>query len=476
MTLWGGTNDLIQALPTALGAASPNAAMTGAAQTAAINIASMSDTIASRGAGTVLIANLMDLGQTPSFGPAELGATSSQLLSAGSSAFDSALRAQLATTAAQHPATNFIYMNVAPLYATVASNPSALGLNGGRCISTTGQVCSSPDSYFYWDGLHPTAAGHTLIARLAEDYLYYGDRGASSGLEGEAGLGLRQRALDADFARLAGAPDSASAAGLGVEVDGEDATTDARALVPSATTRTGNLRIVVNHPLWGGMAGAAASLGTGTVDATPLAFDETAYGGDIFYGWRGLHTFIDAAAGLTRTDYAIRRSAGLGSLVQTANTQGWSWAGAFEAGLILEESGFEVSPRLRLSFDRVSVDAYQESGIAAQHDQGARDLQTGVLDALVRIERAFGGRFGGFLEAGYERLLGYDAGAVVTGLVDNTALVQARDIGAPYADEGVVSAGLSVRLFGGLTGEARYTGRLGALTSNGGALKLHWAF
>ena len=57
-------------------------------------------------------------------------------------------------------------------------------------------LCSNPDDYFYFDGVHPTAKGHAVIARLANDYLYYGDLGSQTAILGETSWRHREDALD----------------------------------------------------------------------------------------------------------------------------------------------------------------------------------------------------------------------------------------------------------------------------------------
>ena len=67
--------------------------------------------------------------------------------------------------------------------------PNVLGLTNVTAPCFNGvTVCADPDSYLYWDGVHPTAAGHRLIAMLANDYLYYGDLGAQSTVQAETGF------------------------------------------------------------------------------------------------------------------------------------------------------------------------------------------------------------------------------------------------------------------------------------------------
>jgi len=54
----------------------------------------------------------------------------------------------------------------------VVANPGKyrLSITDSPCLSffvTIGAVCDRPKEYLFWDGLHPTAAGHKQIARFA---------------------------------------------------------------------------------------------------------------------------------------------------------------------------------------------------------------------------------------------------------------------------------------------------------------------
>jgi outer membrane lipase/esterase len=470
-TLWGGTNDLLNSLPSALKSQDPASFMSVVADGAADEIQFLADDIGAQGAGTVLTVNLPDLGAVPGSKP-----PAAAVLSAGSSAFDSMILGRLQTVAAAHPSTNYILMDVARLYGAVNADPSAFGFvsNGGCFIN--GVVCSNPDSYFYWDSLHPSSAGHELIARLADDYLYYGDRGAASALEGEAGISNRLRSLNAALDLASPSPAAAPHNGLGVQVDGEDDDVAARALVSRAKNRDGDVRIFFDHGVGDVRFGVVGGFGEGDVRAGPFDFDETNYGGDVYGGWSSDKAFVSASAGAGHMRYHVHRATGVGPLVQTATTNAMTWGGAVQAGLYYPLGDWRLSPRVQVSFSHVQVDGYQESGVSADYAYAPRSVSSTVLDAVVRAEHPLGVGSSAFVEAGFEDAAGYGADAVVTSIADNTALPLARQVGKPYAGEGVLGAGLSWRVASRVDVQAEYAGRFGDLTSHGGRVAVKVVF
>ena len=62
----------------------------------------------------------------------------------------------------------------ASFLAEVVANPASFGLSNvtERCytgdditFNGSGDVCPTPSSYLFWDGIHPTATGHALLAQ-----------------------------------------------------------------------------------------------------------------------------------------------------------------------------------------------------------------------------------------------------------------------------------------------------------------------
>src|SRR5690606_8346731 len=210
VSILGGANNIFQAFPAAAGnPATAQATMQAVATSAAGDINFIVDSVASAGAGTILVTNLPRMGITPQFSASNplVGQQGSALADFSGTTFNSALSAGLFTVAANNPNSNIILMDLYKISDTLAGAPGAFGLTNASsaCFNqTTLTVCADPDSYLYWDGVHPTAAGHRLIASLANDYLYYGDLGAQSTVQAETAFRQREDLLDLASESLSG--------------------------------------------------------------------------------------------------------------------------------------------------------------------------------------------------------------------------------------------------------------------------------
>ncbi len=59
-----------------------------------------------------------------------------------------------------------------PLFATIGSLTGAFENASTPCVTPDQPpfVCANPDTYLFWDGIHPTKAAHALIAAAVRDY------------------------------------------------------------------------------------------------------------------------------------------------------------------------------------------------------------------------------------------------------------------------------------------------------------------
>jgi phospholipase/lecithinase/hemolysin len=143
---WGGGNDL-------------RAAFTDPAEALAIvgkavtNLVTMAATLQALGATRILVLNLQDFAKSPAF--LHEDPQIRYFITQGSLAFNQALKANLP------PGVH--YFNTFSQYTDIIADPGEYGLSNvtDQLILAPG---ADPNTYFFWDGIHFTTAGHAIIA------------------------------------------------------------------------------------------------------------------------------------------------------------------------------------------------------------------------------------------------------------------------------------------------------------------------
>jgi outer membrane lipase/esterase len=154
--LQGGGND---ARDIASGAVNP---ATGIAAFAG-NMTAMVAELQAAGARSIIVANVPDIGKTPEMlagGPA---------LAAQASALASQMNSSLAMAldAAPGPAKVEVF-DVFGLMNQVLASPADFGFTDTTAICVLSAAClADPSKYLFWDSIHPTTAGHRLLAEHA---------------------------------------------------------------------------------------------------------------------------------------------------------------------------------------------------------------------------------------------------------------------------------------------------------------------
>jgi outer membrane lipase/esterase len=130
------------------------------------NIATMVTKLYVAGARHILVSNATDVGRTPQV--RALGPSAVTLTSQWSSLFNGGLGVQLTVLRASNAGLNLYLLDLGALTAEVFANPATFGFTNltAPCLAGT-TVCSQPDTYFYWDPFHPTAATGRLVAQRA---------------------------------------------------------------------------------------------------------------------------------------------------------------------------------------------------------------------------------------------------------------------------------------------------------------------
>jgi phospholipase/lecithinase/hemolysin len=144
--VWAGANDFF--LPFSDPAVAISQAVT--------NVATTIGTLQAAGARHIVVMNLPDMGLTPY----ALSTGQSAQLTALSAGFNAALTGVLTG-----PAFEVTLIDVFSSLRQVAADPAAFGLaNATEACFNGATVIGNPETFLFWDSVHPTAAGHRLIA------------------------------------------------------------------------------------------------------------------------------------------------------------------------------------------------------------------------------------------------------------------------------------------------------------------------
>lgn len=100
-----------------------------------------------------------------------LGPAAGALATQVTQAFNAALAQTIAQLAVALPGSTFTALDAYSLLDAIVAAPAAFGLTNvvAPCLTPDAPpfTCSRPDEYLFWDGVHPTTAGHAILARAA---------------------------------------------------------------------------------------------------------------------------------------------------------------------------------------------------------------------------------------------------------------------------------------------------------------------
>lgn len=167
--VWGGANDffLFPPLAVTVPPAQQQNVVLAAAANAASQVGSFVDQLYGAGARTFLVPNLPDLALTPD--SAALTGPERAALTQLTQFFNQALDGELQARRALHADLRLIAFDTFAGLNAIRADPTAFGLTNvtDRCLSASlTSACGDPGDYLFWDGVHPTTAGHRVIADL----------------------------------------------------------------------------------------------------------------------------------------------------------------------------------------------------------------------------------------------------------------------------------------------------------------------
>jgi outer membrane lipase/esterase len=476
-SLWGGANNLFQGIPGA--AANPltaTATMTGIANASAADIGNQTRQLAALGARTIVVFNLPSLAGAPQFA----GTAAEQLAGFSSGAFNAALQAQL-TAAAASTSANIISIPVDQVFSAVTASPAAFGFGNTRQACLTVAACvtggaAAQSSYLFWDGVHPTAAGYQIISATVNEYLTAPTRAAAvSTAMGNTAFAARRTAVLDSMGQLSGLSPAPGKWEYFVFATGEAGQSNGsfqNGILAStgvstgraAEYRIGGLRFGGLHNLGNGWTiGAMGSVTTGNIDAKARKFevDATQISLDAIARWRsptGLFVNLGLGFGIDRfSDYEYRT---VGPLKNTGSALGHSLSATTEVGYDMKYGAATLTPQLRASYLRTSLESFNESGVVAPVGYNGRVIQGLAGAAELKLSYQFTPTLSGYVLGGYEGYLASSADAVKGRLLGNTSQPFSEKVADPVSPGVVFGAGATMQ-FGDWSGRISYRGTVG---------------
>ena len=358
-TVWGGANDLF--------AITNSGAPVSSLATAANGQVAMVKQLSTAGARYILVPTLPDIGSTPAF--RAQGATAQATGTALSNQYNTALFGGLAAANVR-----VIPLDTFHLLNEVIANPAQFGIavtnTGTACnpqITASSLTCSptnyanvnAPNTYLFADGVHPSLAGHAILADFALSVLE-APRQVQLLLNTTAVTG-RARA------------DIVSGETLARGYDDEDGThwwANARGdfqrygkgelydgVAPSLTVgvdqKSGNF-------VYGGFAGFGRSSFDWGQRMGEFDQSEASIGG--YVGWRAGAGWVNAQLGYTQTKYDLDRRVELGQAtrIHHGEADGSVVTAGVEGGWDFGSGGFRHGPVLGLLAQRIDIDGFAE--------------------------------------------------------------------------------------------------------------------
>ena len=360
------------------------------------------------GARTILVSNLPSLGATPNFiaqGPlAEQGGLLATIV------YNQTLNQATQQLAALNPNVNLVQMDWYSAFNVIRANPGAFGFTDvtHACFENPNCNQATAQGYLFWDGVHPTEAGHQLLARYGALLLSTDEAGYAVSALGQVALSTRLDASDIIFRRGL-APFGQTPGGLYVEAIGQTASFNGTNFATYGGTgydySLGGVRAGFDANSGPIAFGAALAYQTGNLSGHALSSDLGTTQIDAYALSRLSVFFAGIEGGASFDDYSkIRRTTGFPTVTADGGTSSIDSSVDGTVGLEYNLGAVTITPAARVGYASVAISDFTEAAPILALQYGGQDITTGFWTARVRATAPVFGSAAVYGEAGYEGL------------------------------------------------------------------------
>lgn len=365
-SVWGGANDIFYQLGLLSAGQITAAQLSANVSTAAVDLVKQVGALHAAGAKYIVVLNLPDIGKTP-FGTASGQATQ---ISAISGLYNSTLSAGLDTLGF-----TTLRLNISGLFNEILAAPAAYGLvntTTPACGTTPSLLCTSANlvapgaaaTFLFADGVHPTTAGHALVAQYVESVLRAPQQVA---VLAEAPLAVEEANWRTIDGRMMSGTNSVRPAGkfeAWAAYDYSNPDIDSGFATGDATINTlavgGDIRLSENL-----LAGASASFAENKGDLGSGGYKLKQTSATVYVGYGHGPWYVGATVGGGDIDYSdVTRTVQLGTQTRTESgeTRGFSMVGRVLGGYWFNAGDWVHGPFAKYTYQEIEVRGYQERG------------------------------------------------------------------------------------------------------------------
>jgi outer membrane lipase/esterase len=433
-TVLAGANDLIPVLSAPTTPVNP-ASLDAAGVATAQSVISSVQTLVGIGAKNIIVSGLPNLGATPrslaAGGPGGAGAAFGLR---ATNAFNTELRSRLGLLSQSAADLNILYVDVQGVLDRMVQDHRALGFSNATSFflapAAQGGGQGDPNSYIFWDDIHPSSKTHAILAGIVTEMLNPEIALGFSGAVGGAALALQGISADTFDARAAQIATSSRAKGRIDAYANVNYANGDRAQLGRRPKFNYDAQVVTAGV--DGRADGGLSLG-GALNVGRLAAKVTADGGHFsvenaaarVYGvWASGPLTVQADGEYGTVDVkGIRRTTAFGGFATNGKTAGLQSGMSLKAGWTIPTGGGSVRPWIGYRFQKVELDGYSEKDVPAL--AMAVDAQEARSNSgAVGVDAAYSWKFDGRnvrldLRGVWRDEIGSDLRGVSGRLVDN---------------------------------------------------------